>query len=108
MSMLLGRFEQSVLLAVYHLRGSGYAVSIADELGQRTGKSVSFGAVYATADRLEKKGLVSSKLGEATPERGGKQKRLYQVTGAGIKILAEIQRVDAQMWAGARPAGAPA
>lgn len=74
----LGEFELRVLLVINQLRGQGYAVSIADEIQQRAGKSISLGAVYATVDRLEKKRLVSSKLGEPTPERGGKPKRFMR------------------------------
>ena len=104
----LGEFETAVLLAIVHLRGRGYGVSIADEIEGRTGKPVSFGAVYATLDRLQKKGLITSELGEPTPERGGKPKRFYQLKGAGEDALREGQAMAHRMWAGVSPIGAPA
>jgi len=104
----LGEFETAVLLAIVHLRGLGYGVSIADEIERRAGKPVSFGAVYATLDRLQKKGLISSKLGEPTPERGGKPKRCYRIEAPGEQALGEAQAVAERMWAGVPPMGAPA
>jgi PadR family transcriptional regulator, regulatory protein PadR len=104
----LGEFETVVLLAIVHLRGRGYGVSIADEIERRTGQPVSFGAVYATLDRLQKKGLISSELGEPTPERGGKPKRFYRIEAPGERALREAQAVAERMWAGVSPAGAPA
>ena len=74
----LGGFEMSVLVAIIHLEGLGYSVSIAEAIRELTGRSANLGAVYATLDRLEKKGLISSSLGDPTPERGGKPKRFYR------------------------------
>jgi PadR family transcriptional regulator, regulatory protein PadR len=104
----LGEFETSVLLAIIHLQGRGYGVSIADEIERRAGKPVSFGAVYATLDRLQKKGLISSKLGEPTPERGGKPKRYYRIEAPGERALREAQSFVERMWAGVAPVGVPA
>lgn len=102
----LGEFETAVLLAIVHLRGRGYGVSIADEIERRSGKPVSFGAVYATLDRLQKKGLISSELGEPTPERGGKPKRFYRIEASGERALREVQAIAERMWAGMGPIGA--
>jgi len=99
----LGEFETSVLLAIVSLQGRGYGVSIADEIERRTGKRVSFGAVYATLDRLQKKGLISSELGEPTPERGGKPKRFYRIEAPGERALREAQTAVERMWAGVSP-----
>jgi DNA-binding PadR family transcriptional regulator len=104
----LGEFETSVLLAIVHLQGRGYGVSIADEIERRSGKPVSFGAVYATLDRLQKKELISSELGDPTPERGGKPKRFYRIEAPGEHALREAQSVAERMWAGVPPIGAPA
>ena len=104
----LGEFETAVLLAIVHLRGRGYGVTIADEIERRTGKPVSFGAVYATLDRLQKKGLITSELGEPTPERGGKPKRFYRIEAPGELALAEAQTVAERMWAGVPPIGVTA
>jgi DNA-binding PadR family transcriptional regulator len=102
----LGEFETSVLLAIVGLQGRGYGVSIADEIERRTGRPISFGAVYATLDRLQKKGLISSELGEPTPERGGKPKRLYQIRAPGERALREAQTWAERIWAGVPPIGA--
>lgn len=106
--MGLGDFELKVLLVIHHLQGQGYAVSIADEIKQRTGRSVSLGAVYATVDRLEKKKLVESRLGDPTPERGGRPKRFYRVKAPGVLALTQAQAANERMWAGALPTGASA
>jgi PadR family transcriptional regulator PadR len=104
----LGEFETSVLLAIIHLQGRGYGVSIADDIERRTGKPVSFGAVYATLDRMQKKGLISSRLGEATRERGGKPKRFYRVEAPGEHALREARAISDRMWHGLPPIGATA
>jgi DNA-binding PadR family transcriptional regulator len=96
-----------VLLVIHHLRGHGYAVSIVDEIEQRSRKSASLGAVYATVDRLEKKGLASSRLGESTPERGGKPKRYYEVTALGLLALSKAREANIRLWADAPLLGVP-
>ena len=104
----MGELERRVLMAIVHLRGQGYAISIADEIKQRFGKSLSLGAIYSTVDRLEKKRFVSSRLGEPTPERGGKPKRFYQIEALGQSALAEAREADRRLWAKGPPMGAPA
>jgi PadR family transcriptional regulator, regulatory protein PadR len=104
----LSEFEQQVLLVVHHQQGQGYAVSIGKNIEERSGKSVILGSVYVALDRLEKKGFISSKLGEATPERGGKPKRLYRLEAPGVLALSEIRAATDRMWADAPPLGAPA
>ena len=85
----LGEFEQLVLLAVMQVGDGAYGVPVRREIERRTGRDVSRGAAYTTLDRLEGKGLLSSWLGEPTPERSGKAKRFYRVERAGIKALRE-------------------
>jgi PadR family transcriptional regulator PadR len=104
----LGEFETLVLLAIVGLRERGYGISIADDIERRTGKPVSFGAVYATLDRLHKKGLISSQLGDPTAQRGGKPKRFYRLEAPGERALHEAQAMRERMWAGVPPIGAPA
>jgi DNA-binding PadR family transcriptional regulator len=87
MSDWLGEFEQTVLFAVAQI-DDAYGASIRDEIVHRTGREVSAGAVYTTLQRLETRGLVSSKWGDATPERGGKRKRHYSLEPAGREALA--------------------
>lgn len=87
-----GDFEQVVLLAILRLKASGaYGVSIRNEIADCTKRKPTPGAIYTTLERLESKGLVKSAAGEATAERGGRAKRYYQVTGAGLSALKKTQ-----------------
>lgn len=88
----LGEFEQIVLLAIMRLGDQAYGVAIRDEIRQRTGRNTAPGALYTTLDRLEQKGLVTSRLGEPTPERGGRAKRYYAVSAAGAEAVERAQR----------------
>jgi PadR family transcriptional regulator PadR len=83
----LGRFEEIVLLALVRLRENAYGVTIRREIAERTGRDVSFGAVYTTLERLQLKGHVSSRLGNPTPERGGRAKRYFQIEAPGRRAL---------------------
>jgi DNA-binding PadR family transcriptional regulator len=83
----LGEFEQLVLLALVRLGTEAYGVSIRDEIEQRAGRDVALGAVYTTLLRLENKGLAASRLGDPTPERGGRRKKFYRPTAAGQRAL---------------------
>jgi DNA-binding PadR family transcriptional regulator len=96
----LGEFEQMVLLAVLQLEGDVYGVPIVDEIERRTGRSVSRSAVYVTLRRLEQKGLVSSRMSEALPERGGKPRRCVEVEPEGLRALHDSRRAMEQMWQG--------
>lgn len=99
-SETLGEFEQLVLLAILQLDGEVYAVPVVDEIERRTGRPVSRSAVYVTLRRLEDKGLVSSWLGEATAERGGKPRRCVRVVPEGRRLLRESRRMLESMWRG--------
>src|SRR5687768_12350025 len=79
--------EQAVMIAVLRKNGEAYGVSIFDELAKRLGKEVPMATIYATLDDLEKKGFVKSRKGEATAERGGRAKILFEITGKGQKAL---------------------
>lgn len=100
--VLLGTLEQIVLLAAMRLGDQAYGVTIRDEIERRTGRAVSFGAVYVTLQRLEDKGLVSSRIGEPTAERGGRAKRFFQVTAHGRKAVRRVQDAVAAMAKGLR------
>lgn len=84
---LLGSLEHIVLLALMRLDGTAHGTLIRREIEARTGRDVSIGAVYATLERLEAKDYVSSKVGEPTPERGGRAKRLFHLETAGKRAL---------------------
>jgi len=88
----LGEFEQMVLLAILRLKGEAYGVSIRAEISNRTGRDIAPGALYTTLERLEAKGLLKSRVGDPTPERGGRAKRYYTVSGVGIKAIARAER----------------
>jgi PadR family transcriptional regulator PadR len=89
----LGEFEQLVLLAILRLQRDGaYGVSIRSEIASCTERDPAPGAIYTTLDRLEKKGLVESEVGESTPQRGGRSKRYYSVTGEGVRSLKRARR----------------
>ena len=103
----LSEFEQHVLAALLPLRGNAYGVTIRREIVERTGRDVAVGAIYATLDRLEAKGYVSSRLGEATPERGGRAKRYFEIEAPGEQALTEAWRMMDAMSEGLKAAGAP-
>lgn len=94
----LGEFELMLLLAVIHLGEDAYGVPISSELERHRGKNVSVGSVYAALERLEAKGLVSSVLGDPTPERGGKAKRFFRITKEGLRQVHETRRVLTKLW----------
>jgi len=83
----LGEFEMLVLAAILRQGGDAYGVSIKQDIEERTPRSPALGALYATLARLEKKGLVSSRIGEATAERGGRAKRHYAIEPLGERLL---------------------
>ena len=86
----IGEFEQLILFALVRLGADAYGVSVREEIEKRTGRAISAGALYTALDRLEKRGLVASRLGEATPQRGGKRKRLYTLQPTGERALARV------------------
>jgi PadR family transcriptional regulator PadR len=88
----LGEFEQIVLLAIMRLGENAYGVTLREEIRARTNRHPTPGAVYTTVDRLEEKGLVSSRFGDPTPLRGGRAKRFFKVTAKGIAAVAQAQR----------------
>jgi DNA-binding PadR family transcriptional regulator len=100
MSDVLGVFEQAVLVAVMQLRGDGYGRTILKEVMARLDREVTASAVYATLDRLEDKGLAASRVGKGTPERGGRVKRHFSITAAGVRALNESRAAADNIWRG--------
>ncbi len=88
----LGEFEQIVLLAILRMGDDAYGVTIGAEIHKQTGRVPTAGALYTTLDRLEDKGLVRSGMGDPTPQRGGRAKRFFTVTGTGLQALTQAQR----------------
>lgn len=97
---MLGELEQVVLLATLRLSGDGYGVTIKDAIARSTGRDLTIGTIHKTLVRLEAKGFVESRMGEASPRRGGRAKRLYEVTPAGLKILKASIKALRRMAAG--------
>ena len=94
----LGEFELMVLLAVIRLGDDAYGVPISHEIELHSGREAALGSVYAALERLEQKGLVESRLGERTPERGGRAKRFFRVTAQGMRELREARRTLTALW----------
>jgi DNA-binding PadR family transcriptional regulator len=93
-----GELELMILLAVIHLGEDAYGVPISRQLEKYRGKDVALGSVYAALERLEAKGLITSTLGDPTPERGGKAKRFFRITKEGLRQVHETRRVLTRLW----------
>ena len=96
----LAEFEMRVLLGVLRRADGAYAVAVREEIVARTGSRVSIGSLYITLQRLERKGLLTSRLGDPSPERGGRAKRFYEITRRGQTLLRAECRMTQAMWAG--------
>jgi DNA-binding PadR family transcriptional regulator len=96
---VLGEVEHLVLLALLRLGDAQYGVPILDEIEARTGRTPSRAAVYIALQRLESKGLLTSRLGASTAERGGRARRYFKLEPAGIEALRESRQALVNMWA---------
>lgn len=101
----LGELEQMVVLAILRLGNEAYGAPIVDEILERTGREVSRTAVYVALTRLEKRGLVTSWLGDPTPERGGKAKRFFRVESKAIESVKRSRDALLQMCEGIEALG---
>ena len=93
----LGRFEEIVLLALVRLGENAYGVTIRREIAERTGRDISFGSVYTSLERLARKGYVSPRMGEPTPERGGRAKRYFEIEAPGLHALNQSREIVARL-----------
>ena len=96
----LGEFEHMLMLALIQLKDQAYGAKIRQLLDSEISRSVAIGAIYSTLERLEKKGMVSSRLGESTPERGGRAKRYFSVTAEGEAALKRAKDAMDTLWQG--------
>ena len=96
----LGEFELMIMLAIVHLGDEAYGVPVCRELEKHRNRDVSMSSVYAALDRLEGKRLISSRLGEATQERGGRAKRYFRTTAAGLRTVRETKQSLMRLWGG--------
>ena len=94
----LGEFEEVILLLVGILGEEAYAFKIAEEFESQTGRSVSIGAVHSTLTRLDDKGFLTSEMGKATAERGGRRKRIYTITAYGQRTLEASRDFKISLW----------
>lgn len=93
-------FELMILLSILRVGDEAYGVPIAREMETTGGRTVVLSAVYTALDRLEGNGLVSSSMGEPTPERGGRAKRFFRVTPSGLKAVRQTRKALTQLWTG--------
>ena len=94
----IGNLEETILLIVLVMPDEAYGVSITEEYQNRLNKSISIPAVHTVLRRLERKGLLNSKMGGATTERGGRKKRIFEVTKVGYKILSDLKATRDSLW----------
>ncbi|MEM0992246.1 MAG: PadR family transcriptional regulator [Bacteroidota bacterium] len=94
----LGAFEEVLLLLVGILGDDAYAFKIAEEFESQTGRTVSIGSVHSTLNRLSKKGFLISEMGEPSAQRGGRRKRIYEITAYGEKVLKEARDFKISLW----------
>jgi len=102
MAEVLGTFEQAVLLAILRLADKAYGRAILEEIDTRLGREVAPGAVHATLERLEHKGLVTSRLGSGTPIRAGRPRRYYRLEPSGVSALNDARATVEDLWRGLR------
>lgn len=94
----LGEFEELVLLSVAILSDDAYAITVFDDLKKQTGRKMILSSVHKTLLRLEDKAFLKSAMGKATASRGGRMKRLYTLTPAGLKVMTETRELRNSMW----------
>ena len=94
----IGDMEHLVLLAILRLGADAYGIPILEEVSARSGRGVSRATVYVALKRLEQKGLVTSRLGDSTPERGGRAKRFFRLRPAGLRALRESRAMFLRLW----------
>jgi DNA-binding PadR family transcriptional regulator len=94
----LGEFEEVVLLTVAASHDNAYLITIAHEIVEQTGRDARLNQVHSALERLEEKGMLKSKMGQATQERGGRQKRLFTITALGRRVLTETQQTRQHLW----------
>src|ERR1044071_2445023 len=94
----LGEFEELVLTLVAALQDDAYGAAIAEEIETRMKRDVNLSAIHVTLYRLEDKGYIKSKLGGSTKERGGRRKRIYTVTSAGMAMLKAMKEARVDLW----------
>ena len=96
----ISRSEEFLLLAVWRLKENAYGVAIREQIKDATGKTWAYGALFVMLRRLEKKGYLKSHFTDPTPQRGGKSKRIFQLSAQGIKALKDVRKAQESVWSG--------
>ena len=96
----VSNFELMVMLALIRLGDEAYGVPISKEIEDHSGHDVALGSVYAALERLRDRGFVTSSVGDPTPERGGRAKKYFNITGKGMKVVQETQQTLTRLWKG--------
>jgi DNA-binding PadR family transcriptional regulator len=94
----IGEFEELCLLTVGVLNGDAYGISVQDEIKKRTNRNVTISSIHSTLVRLEKKGLLKSYMGGASVVRGGRTKRIFEMTADGKQVIIEVRELRNQIW----------
>lgn len=94
----IGELEELILLLVGVLRDEAYAVGVLQEMKTQTGRELNISAIHAVLNRLEEKGFVTSEMGGATQERGGRRKRFYTLTAAGRQMIDQVREVREKLY----------
>ena len=97
---MLGEFEYLLLSAAARLGDEAYGAAIRQEIETATGSRCSIGALYTTLDRLEAKGFVTTRMGDPTPQRGGRAKRYFRVTSKGMREATTTKKALISLWRG--------
>jgi PadR family transcriptional regulator, regulatory protein PadR len=97
MNNQLGNLEEAVLLIALYM-DEVYGLSVAEEYKKQTGHAISIPAIHTVLRRLEDKGLLKSRMGESSPERGGRRKRLYEATAHGLNLIRDIKKERTRLW----------
>jgi DNA-binding PadR family transcriptional regulator len=103
-SSSLGELEELALLVVLALGDDAYGVGVQRRLESDAGRPMALGAVYAVLERLERRGCLRSAFGEATPQRGGRRKRIFELTPSGLRALKDLKRTRERLWRAAEAA----
>ncbi len=98
MSNRLGNLEEMVLLMIVLVHDEAYGIKVREAFIQQYKQEISLSAIHTVLRRLEKKGFTASEMGGASPERGGRRKRLYKITPFGYRILTEMQDQRSRIW----------
>ena len=103
----ISRSEEFLLLAVWRLKENAYGVTIRNQIKQATGKTWAYGALFVMLRRLEKKGYLTSHFTDPTSIRGGKSKRVFQLSSQGVKALKEVRKAQESVWSGIEELSVP-